>query len=112
MDSTRQLKVARLQQKDLGDIFLNFAHRFHGVLISVSEVRVSPDLSVSNIYLSIFPSDKAQEVMEEIQINTPQIRGELGNKERFQLRIIPELHFHLDTTLDQMDYIDQLLGKR
>lgn len=112
MDSTRQLKVARLQQKDLGDIFLAFARRFRGVLISVTEVRVSPDISVSNIYLSVFPSDRAQEVMEEIEINSAQIRGELGNKERYQLRIIPELHFHLDTTLDQMDHIDELLHKK
>ncbi len=112
MDSTRQLKVARLQQKDLGDIFLTFARRFHGVLISVTEVRVSPDLSVSNIYLSIFPSEKADEVMNEIHLCAPQIRGELGNRERFQLRIIPELNFHLDTTLDQMDHIDQLLHKK
>jgi len=111
MESTRQLKVARLQQKDLSDIFLTFAHRFHGVLISVTEVRISPDLSVTNAYLSIFPSEKASEVMDEINLNISQIRGELGNKERHQLRIIPELHFHLDTTFDQMEHINQLLNK-
>lgn len=111
MESTRQQKVARLQQKDLADIFLRYAKQQHGVLISVTEVRVSPDLSVSNVYLSIFPPQKAQEIMEDILISAPQIRGELGQKERFQLRIIPELHFHLDTTLDQMEHIDELLGK-
>lgn len=109
MQTTRQNKIARLIQKDLSDIFLRYARTLQGTLISVSEVRVSPDLGIANIYLSIFPQDKVQETMKHIEEEHGKIRGELGTLERHQLRIIPELHFHLDETLDRMERIDQLL---
>lgn len=109
MQTTRQQKIARLIQKDLGDIFLRYARSLSATLISVSEVRVSPDLSVANVYLSIY-SPQA-DLIHQIIEDTPKIRFELGNLERHQLRIIPELHFHLDETLDKMERIDQLLGK-
>ena len=111
MQATRQQKIARLMQKDLGDIFLRYAKRIGNLLISVSEVRVSPDLSIAHIYLSIFPSNRAEDVLEHIMEDQKTIRFELGNLEHNQLRIIPELNFHLDTTLDHMERIDQLLGK-
>lgn len=98
-------------QKDLGDIFLRYAKRIGNLLISVSEVRVSPDLSIAHIYLSIFPSNRAEDVLNHIMEDQKTIRFELGNLEHNQLRIIPELNFHLDTTLDHMERIDQLLGK-
>ena len=98
-------------QKDLGDIFLRYAKRIGNLLISVSEVRVSPDLSIAHIYLSIFPSNRAEDVLQHIMEDQKTIRCELGNLEHNQLRIIPELNFHLDTTLDHMERIDQLLGK-
>ena len=109
MESTRQHKIARLIQKDMSDILLRYARTLHGTLISVSEVRVSPDLSVANIYLSIFPQDKVQDTMTHIEEDKGKIRGELGALERHQLRVIPELHFHLDETIDRMERIDQLL---
>ena len=109
MQTTRQQKIERLIQKDLSDIFLRYAHQFSGVLISVSEVRISPDLSIAHAYVSIFPSAKAEETMQRIEDDTHKLRGELGNIERHQLRIIPELHFHLDDTLDRMEHIDELL---
>ncbi|MCI7555934.1 MAG: 30S ribosome-binding factor RbfA [Bacteroidales bacterium] len=111
MQATRQQKIARLMQKDLGDIFLRYAKRIGNLLISVSEVRVSPDLSIAHIYLSIFPSNRAEDVLQHIMEDQKTIRFELGNLEHNQLRIIPELNFHLDTTLDHMERIDQLLGK-
>ena len=111
MQATRQQKVARLMQKDLGDIFLRYAKRIGNLLISVSEVRISPDLSIAHIYLSIFPSNRAEDVLQHIMEDQKTIRFELGNLEHNQLRIIPELNFHLDTTLDHMERIDQLLGK-
>lgn len=111
MESTRQHKIARLIQKDLSDIFLRYARSLGGVLISVSEVRVSPDLAIAHVYLSIFPQDKEQSTIDMIQESSSRFRGELGNLERHQLRIIPELIFHLDRTIDQMEKIDQLLGK-
>ena len=98
-------------QKDLGDIFLRYAKRIGNLLISVSEVRVSPDLSIAHIYLSIFPSNRAEDVLQHIMEDQKTIRFELGNLEHNQLRIIPELTFHLDTTLDHTERIDQLLGK-
>lgn len=98
-------------QKDLGDIFLRYAKRIGNLLISVSEVRVSPDLSIAHVYLSIFPSERAEAVLQQIQEDQRTIRFELGNLEHNQLRIIPELNFHIDTTLDKMEHIDQLLGK-
>lgn len=109
METTRQQKVMRLLQKDLGEIFLLYARKMQGILISVSEVRISPDLSVAHVYLSIFPSEKATTVLEQVEADTKSIRFELGNRVRFQLRIIPELRFHIDETLDKMEHIDELL---
>lgn len=109
MEATRQQKIARLVQKDLSDIFLRYARKMQGTLISVSEVRISPDLSIAHVYLSIFPSVRQSEVMTQIEQDKRQIRGEMGNLERHQLRIIPELNFHADDTLDRMEHIDELL---
>ena len=111
MESTRQHKIARLIQKDMSDILLRYARTLHGTLISVSEVRVSPDLAIAHIYLSIFPQDKVKETMALIAENTHRFRGELGTLERHQLRIIPEIIFHLDDTIDRMERIDELLSR-
>ncbi len=109
MESTRQHKIARLIQKDLSDIFLRYARTLGGTLISVSEVRVSPDLAIAHVYLSIFPQDKVAATMEKIEENKGKFRGEMGTLERHQLRIIPELNFHIDETIDRMERIDELL---
>lgn len=109
MESTRQHKIARLIQKDLSDIFLRYARTLGGTLISVSEVRVSPDLAIAHVYLSIFPQDKVAVTMEKIEENKGKFRGEMGTLERHQLRIIPELNFHIDETIDRMERIDELL---
>jgi ribosome-binding factor A len=111
MESTRQHKIARLIQKDLSDIFLRYAKRIGNVLISVSEVRVSPDLSVASVYLSIFPDNREKELMDKISEDTSAIRGQLGTLERHQLRIIPELRFFADETIQRMEHIDELLKK-
>ena len=111
MESTRQHKIARLIQKDMSDILLRYARSLHGTLISVSEVRVSPDLSIAHIYLSIFPHERVSETMSWIEENTHRLRGEIGTLERHQLRIIPEIVFHLDETIDRMERIDELLGR-
>ncbi len=109
MESTRVEKIERLIQKDLSGIFLQYARSLRGTLISVSEVRVSPDLSIAHVYLSIFPQDKEQPTMLQIEEDKGKIRGALGNLERHQLRIIPDIRFHLDETLDKMEHIDALL---
>lgn len=81
------------------------------MLVSVSAVRVSPDLSVARVYLSIFPADKSQELLESITKSAKTVRYELAQKVRFQLRKCPELTFYLDDSLDYIENIDRLLQK-
>ena len=109
MDSTRQSKIARLIQKELGDIFLKMTKETRGVLVSVSIVRVSPDLGIAKAYLSVFPSAKGEEIVETLNKNSKSIRFELGNRVRHQLHIIPELRFYIDDSLDYIENIDNLL---
>ena len=109
MESTRQHKVSRLIQKDLSDILLRYARSLSGTLISVSEVRVSPDLAIAHVYLSIFPQDRMESTLSKVNEDKGKIRGEMGHLQRHQLRLIPELHFHLDETIDKMARIDELL---
>ena len=109
MDSTRQSKIARLIQKELGDIFLKMTKETRGVMVSVSIVRVSPDLGIAKAYLRVVPSEKGNEVVEHLNTNIKAIRFELGNKVRHQLRIIPEIRFYIDDSLDYIENIDKLL---
>lgn len=111
MESIRLNKIGRLLQKELGDIFQKQTQATHGTLVSVSAVRVSPDLSVAKVYLSIFPSDKGEEMMKGIKANVKSIRFELGQRVRLQLRKIPELSFFIDDSLDYIENIDKLLSK-
>lgn len=111
MESTRLSKIERLLQKELSDIFQKQTQAMHGILISVSVVRVSPDLSVARAYLSIFPSDKSKEMLENIRANTKAIRFDLGQRIRKQVRKIPELTFFIDDSLDYIENIDNLLKK-
>lgn len=111
MDTTRLSKIGRLIQKELGDIFQKQTQGMPGTLISVSVVRVSPDLSVARVYLSIFPSDKAKELLESVRANTKAIRYDLGQRIRLQVRKIPELSFFIDDSLDYIERIDDLLQK-
>jgi ribosome-binding factor A len=111
METTRQNKINRLLQKELSEVFLLQAKDMQGTLITVSQVRVSPDLGIARVYLSIFPSAKGQEIIAQIQANTKSIRHALGNRTRFQLRVIPELSFFLDDSLDYAENIDALLKK-
>ena len=110
--STRQLKVAREIQKDLAEIIrAKGMAAFEGALVTVSEVRVSPDLSVAKVYVSIFPSEKQEAVMALLEDNNKALRGELGHVVGKQFRIVPELVFYLDTSLDYAQHIEELLKK-
>ncbi len=112
MESTRQKKVSRLLQKELAEILRQKTTELaRGKMLTVTTVRVSPDLGLAKIYLSIFPSDKNEETLEKITDNTPRIRNELGSRVRKQLRIIPEIAFYLDDSLDYIDNIDSILNK-
>ena len=110
--SKRQLKVAREIQRDLAEIIRSKGMAaFDGAMVTVSEVRISPDLSVAKVFVSIFPSEKQGQVMDLLSEQNRSIRGELGQKIGRQLRIVPELDFFLDTSLDYAAHIEELLKK-
>ena len=112
IESTRQLKVAKEIQKVMAEIIRSKGMAaFGGALVSVSGVKISPDLSVAKIYVSIFPSDKAESVMNTLEENGRALRGELGAKMGKQLRIVPEIAFFLDSSLDYVEHIEELLKK-
>lgn len=112
METTRQAKISRLLQKELSEIFRREAAKLSNTMVSVSSVKVSPDLSVAKAYLSVFPSEKAPEVIESVNRTAQTIRYELAQKVRFQLRRCPELQFYLDDSLDYLENIDRLLGEK
>jgi ribosome-binding factor A len=109
MNSTRLHRIERLIQKDLSEIFLLQTRQMQGIMVSVTNVRMSPDLSVSKAYLSIFPSQKGKELLESINHNKKTIRYELGLRIGKQIRRIPELIFFLDDSIDYLENIDNLL---
>ena len=109
MESTSQSKIERLLQKELSEIFRRETAAMGGVLVSVSAVRVSPDLSIARAYLSIFPSGKAEEILKNINNSTKTIRFELAKILRYQLRKTPELSFFIDDSLDYIEHIDNIL---
>ena len=106
MQETRQNKIARLLQKELSLIFQQQTRATHGTMVSVTRVKISPDLSICTAYLSIFPSEKGEEILANVNANTKGIRYELGTRVR---NIIPELRFFIDDSLDYIEHIDQLL---
>lgn len=111
MESIRQSKVARLMQKELGQYFQQEASKLvPGGMITVTIVRMSPDLGLAKVYLSIFPSEKSEEAMIEINHAAKSIRYQLGKLVRHQLRIVPDLIFYLDDSLDYAEKIDDLLN--
>ncbi len=111
METTRQNKISRLIQKELSEIFLLQTKSMNGVLVSVSAVLIIPDMSIARVYLSVFPSERSQEIVKNINDNMKSIRYELGTRVRHQLRIIPELKFFVDDSLDYAERIDELLKK-
>ena len=111
MQETRQNKIARLLQKELSLIFQQQTRAMHGTMVSVTRTKISPDLSICTAYLSIFPSEKGEEILANINSNVKGIRYELGTRVRNQLRIVPELRFFIDDSLDYIDRIDELLKK-
>ena len=111
METNRQAKIARLIQKELSEIFRLQTAKTHGVMITVSTVNMTADLSIARAYLSVFPSDKGQEMIESINKSAQTVRYELAQRVRHQLRKTPALQFYLDDSLDYIDNIDKLLGK-
>lgn len=110
MENKRQSKISRLLQKELSEIFRRQTAALGGVLVSVSVVRVSPDLSIARAYLSIFPSEKANDMLENIRQQAKSVRYELAQNVKTVLRKCPELQFYLDDSLDYIENIDRLLA--
>jgi len=111
METQRQKKIAGVIQKDLAEILQRAATDggLHGTLISVSKVYVTTDLSIAKVYVSIFPTKKADELLEGIRSNQPLIKHQLAQRTKHQLRRIPELSFFIDDSLDYIDNIDKSL---
>lgn len=112
MASIRQEKVARLVQKELGDIFLlKGTTLFGNAFITVTGVRVTPDLSLARVHVSLFKTSDSKALLEQIKLHSKDIRRELGNRVGKQLRITPNLEFYLDDSLDYVEKIENLLKK-
>ena len=110
METTRQHKIARLIHKDLGMIFQRESRNlFGGAMITVTKVNIAKDLSVAKVYLSLFGVKDKEELLKEIREHTKTVRRQLGSHVHNQLRIIPELHFFMDDSLDYIENIDHLL---
>ena len=110
IESTRQQKVARQIQTDLAEIIRQKGMgTYKGAMVSVTGVKVSPDLSFAKVYLSIFPSNQSEQVLKIVNESSKSLRGELGRMVSKQFRIVPELAFFIDDSLDYIEKIDQLL---
>ncbi len=110
METKRQQKISKLIQRDLSEIFQReVAHLTPGVMVTVTKVYVTPDLSLAKVYLSLFPAKDKVKLVEDINKASREIRGLLGNRIRHQVRSIPELRFYLDDSLDYIEKIDDLL---
>lgn len=110
MEGKRQAKISRLLQKELSEIFRRQTAKMGNVLVSVSTVRVSPDLSIAKVYLSIFPPEKSQEILDNIKRSSKTVRYDLAQQVKETLRKCPDLQFYLDDSLDYAENIDRLLG--
>ncbi|MCB0402449.1 MAG: 30S ribosome-binding factor RbfA [Flavobacteriales bacterium] len=112
MASIRQNKVARLLQKEISNILqFHTTEWFPGTMVTVTIVRVAPDFSFAKVYLSVFGNLEPQECIDFLAANNKMVRGELGKKVKNQLRIVPELAFYIDDSLDYAEEIDELLKK-
>ena len=111
MEGTRLQRIERQIQKDLSEIFLLQTRQLNGVMVSVTRVRMSPDLGLAKAYLSIFPPERGEEILENINVNKKSIRYEMGMLIGKQIRRVPELAFFLDDSLNYLENIDKLLNK-
>lgn len=111
MDSIRQQKVASLLKRDIGEILTHHGPEYlPGKMLTVTTVRMSPDLSFAKVYISIFPSEDLKADITKLKNHEKPVRGKLGNRVKNQLRIVPEIAFYLDDSQDYVERIDELLG--
>jgi ribosome-binding factor A len=111
VESKRQRQVGRLIQKDLGEIFQKeFKSIFTGNFVTITDVKVSPDLSVAKVYLSFLKDANRESILQEIKENTKKVRGLFGAKAGKQLRIIPNFSFYIDDTAEYAQKIEELFA--
>jgi len=112
MENTRQQKIAKQIQKDVAEIFRKEgAAIVRGMLVTVTAVRISPDFGYAKIYVSVFPFERSEELMKELEKNRWFIRRALGQRVRNQLKNVPEIQFFLDDSLEYIEHIDQALKR-
>lgn len=112
METNRQKKIGSLLQKDLVDILQGEVRKnnLSNLVISVSKVSVTTDLSIARVYLSVFPPERSNEILEAVKSNTPLIKHDLAQRVKLQLRKVPNLSFFIDDTLDYLEKIDNALS--
>ena len=112
MENTRQQKIARQIQKDVAEIFQKEgAAIVSGLLVTVTAVRISPDFGYAKIYISVFPFERSEELMQALEQNIRLLRRALGQRLRNQLKNVPEIQFFLDDSLEYIEHIDQALKR-
>jgi len=110
MESMRQQKMARQIQKDLGDIFLRYGRDYFGhLLVTITEIEITPDLAIASVYLSVFPNENTDQFFEKLQLKKNEIRKRLGNQMSKRARIIPDLDFYHDETTEKASHMDKLI---
>lgn len=110
METKRQEKIAKLLQQDLSEIIqMEMRHITRGAMVTVTKVHVTPDLTLAKAYLSLFATDQKEILLDNIKKHASEIRGKLGKRIRHQLRVVPDLQFYLDDSLDYIENIDELL---
>jgi ribosome-binding factor A len=111
MESKRQLKISRLLQKEVAEIFLlESRNLFEGAMITVTKVNVTRDFSVARIYVSLFAIGDKKDLLSMIRLHTKEIRKQLGLRIKNQMRFMPELEFFIDDSLDYIENIEKLLN--
>lgn len=112
METNRQKKIGAVLQKDLVDILQGEIRKNNltNLVISVSKVSVTTDLGIARVYLSVFPPDRASEILEAVKSNAPLIKHDLSQRVKLQLRKVPNLTFFIDDTLDYLEKIDNALA--
>ncbi len=112
VESTRQQKIAKQIQRDIADIFQKECRElFKGILLTVTSVRVSPDFGYAKIYVSVFPFNRNEEVIALLKQHNWSIRKSLGSKIKHQLKVVPEIDFFLDDSLEYIENIDRAINR-
>ncbi len=113
METNRQKKIAGILQEELADVLrISTQEKLKGVIISVTKIKVTPDLNEAKVYLSVFPSNKRDAIFQEIVSDSPKVKHQLAQRMRHQMRKMPDLTFYIDDSLDYIDNIDAALKKK